>query len=91
MAKCFTGALDAVSHKWRRLAERRQADLIELSHSGRWKRYYTEEQFLRYMREAAQLTERWAAIAPPAAEAALRDGAPASDAAAPVPVRRDAA
>jgi uncharacterized repeat protein (TIGR03809 family) len=91
MAKCFTGALDAVSHKWRRLAERRHADLIELFHSGRWEHYYTEEQFLRYMREAAQLTERWAAIAPPAAEAALGDDAPASDAAAPVLVRRDAA
>jgi uncharacterized repeat protein (TIGR03809 family) len=96
MAKCFTGALDAVSHKWRRLAERRQADLTELFHSGRWKHYYTEEQFLRYMREAVQLTERWVAIAPPAAEAALRDGAPTSDAltfdaAAPAPVRRDAA
>jgi len=95
MANSFTGALDAVSHKWRRLAERRQAHLMELFHSGRWKHYYAEEQFLRYMREADRLTERWTAIAPPAAEAALRDGAAQSDADAPDvaldPARRNAA
>jgi uncharacterized repeat protein (TIGR03809 family) len=92
MATSFTGALDAVSHKWRRLAERRQAHLVELFQTGRWKHYYTEEQLHRYLREADRLTERWAEIAPPAAEAALRDGAASSDAdAAPAPARRDAA
>ena len=72
MATSFTGALDAVSHKWRRLAERRQAHLVELFQTGRWKHYYTEEQLHRYLREADRLTERWAEIAPPAAEAAPR-------------------
>jgi uncharacterized repeat protein (TIGR03809 family) len=95
MATSFTGALDAVSHKWRRLAERRQAHLVELFQSGRWKHYYTEEQLLRYLREADRLTERWTEIAPPAAEAALREDAAPSDAdasdAATAHVRRDAA
>jgi uncharacterized repeat protein (TIGR03809 family) len=95
MAKSLTGALDEVSHKWRRLAERRQAHFIELFHSGRWKRYYTEEQFLRCMRDAIRLTERWAMIAPPPAEEALSDearsDAAASDATAPDGTRRDAA
>jgi uncharacterized repeat protein (TIGR03809 family) len=95
MANSFTGALDAVSHKWRRLAERRKAHLVELFQSGRWKHYYTEEQLLRYLREADRLTERWTAIAPPAAEAHLRDGVAVSDDdapdAAPAAVRRDAA
>jgi uncharacterized repeat protein (TIGR03809 family) len=95
MAKSLTGALDEVSHKWRRLAERRQAHLTGLFHSGRWKHYYTEEQFLRYMREAIRLTERWTMIAPPSAEQALTDGAPsdaaAADASGPASARRDAA
>jgi hypothetical protein len=59
-----TPALDQVAQKWRVLAERRRADFVELYRSGRWKRYYTEEQFLRGMREAMRASERWAAIAP---------------------------
>lgn len=94
MAKSLTGALDEVSHKWRRLAERRQAHFVELFHSGRWKHYYAEEQFLRYMRESIRLSERWAMIAPPVEEPlsdqASSDAA-ASDAAAPNNARRDAA
>jgi uncharacterized repeat protein (TIGR03809 family) len=57
-------ALDQVALKWRALAERRRAHLIELYQSGRWKRYYSEESFLRCMREAIRATERWADIAP---------------------------
>jgi len=95
MAKSLTGALDAVSHKWRRLAERRQAHLVELFHSGRWKHYYTEERFLRSMREAVRLTERWTMIAPPSAEQAVADAASSEatvpKAAIPDPERRDAA
>jgi uncharacterized repeat protein (TIGR03809 family) len=57
-------ALDEVALKWRALAERRKADFIELYQTGRWKRYYTEEQFLLRMREAIRTSERWAEIAP---------------------------
>jgi uncharacterized repeat protein (TIGR03809 family) len=60
--------LDAVAQKWRRLAEQRRAHFVELFHSGRWKRYYTEEQYLERMREAIRLAERWAMIAPPPPE-----------------------
>ncbi len=63
-----TGLLVDVSHKWRRLAERRHEHFVALFHSGRWKRYYTEERFLHLMREAIRLTERWSVIAPPSAE-----------------------
>ena len=90
MAKSFTGTLDTVSHKWRRLAERRQAHLVELFHSGRWKHYYTtEERFLRSMRDAVSLTERWAMIAPPATEIAHQDMATSE--ATPSSPQRDAA
>ncbi len=58
-------ALDEVAHKWRALAERRRAHFLELHHSGRWKRYYSEEQFLPRLRAAIKSSERWAEIAPP--------------------------
>jgi uncharacterized repeat protein (TIGR03809 family) len=61
-------ALDVVAHKWRRLAERRREHFVELFYSGRWKLYYTEDEFLKCMREAIRLTERWALIAPPPPE-----------------------
>jgi uncharacterized repeat protein (TIGR03809 family) len=53
-----------VAQKWRALAERRRAHFVELYHTGRWKRYYSEEQFLLKMREAIKATDRWAQIAP---------------------------
>ena len=71
-------ALDEVAQKWRLLAERRCAHFFELYHSWRWKRYYSEEQFLYRMREAIRLSERWAEIAPPPAhEVAVEDAQPA--------------
>ena len=59
-----TPPLDEVAQKWRALAERRRAHFVELYHTGRWKRYYSEEQFLLKMREAIKATDRWAQIAP---------------------------
>ena len=79
MSKSPTGAFDQVSHKWRRLAERRQEYLVELFHTGRWKRYYSEEKFLHLLREAVKLTERWSVIAPPASDT-IDLGADATDA-----------
>lgn len=61
-------ALDPIAQKWRDLAERRRAHLVELYDNGRWKLYYSEEQLLHRMREAVRLTERWAEIAPRAAD-----------------------
>jgi uncharacterized repeat protein (TIGR03809 family) len=63
-------ALDEVARKWRALAERRRAHYVDLYHSGRWKHYYSEEQFLRRLREAIRVSERWAELAPPADEGA---------------------
>jgi uncharacterized repeat protein (TIGR03809 family) len=63
-------ALDAVAHKWRLLAERRRAHFADMFHSGRWKHYYTEDQFLQRMRDSIRMAERWAVIAPPPADAA---------------------
>ena len=69
-----TPALEEVAQKWRALAERRRAHFVELYQSGRWKRYYTEEQFLHCMREAMRASERWAEIAPsPAREDSAKE------------------
>jgi uncharacterized repeat protein (TIGR03809 family) len=55
---------ERVSLKWRALAEGRRAHFHDLYRSGRWKRYYTEEEFVADMRDAIDIAERWAAIAP---------------------------
>jgi hypothetical protein len=64
MSHWHSTALEEAAQKWRALAERRRADFVEFYRSGRWKRYYTEEQFLHRMREAIRASERWAKIAP---------------------------
>jgi uncharacterized repeat protein (TIGR03809 family) len=55
-------ALDEVAHKWCALAARRCAHFLELHSSGRWRHYYSEEQFLLRMREAIRVSDRWAEI-----------------------------
>jgi uncharacterized repeat protein (TIGR03809 family) len=48
-----------LTRRWRELAERRRAHLIELYDTGRWKHYYTEEQLVARVREAIRLAETW--------------------------------
>jgi uncharacterized repeat protein (TIGR03809 family) len=74
----YTHALDEVAQKWRALTERRRAHLVELYDSGRWKRYYSEEQFIYRMREAIRLSERWVEIAPRAADEVFAEQARAA-------------
>jgi uncharacterized repeat protein (TIGR03809 family) len=45
--------------KWHSLAERRRRHFVELYRSDRWRRYYTEEQFLAQMRDVIQNVEAW--------------------------------
>jgi uncharacterized repeat protein (TIGR03809 family) len=52
----------AVARKWRELAERRRAHFVEMYRSGRWKHYYTEEQFLLRMREVISAADTWAQL-----------------------------
>jgi uncharacterized repeat protein (TIGR03809 family) len=59
-----TLSLNEAAQKWRVLAERRRAHFVELYHTGRWRRYYGEEEFLLKMREAMKASDRWAEIAP---------------------------
>lgn len=55
---------ERVALKWRDLAERRHAHYLDLYKTGRWKRYYTEEEFRAELATAIELAQRWAAIAP---------------------------
>jgi uncharacterized repeat protein (TIGR03809 family) len=59
-----TVRLESVALKWRALAERRRDHHIELYKSGRWRHYYTDQEFLAEMRNAIAIAERWAKIAP---------------------------
>jgi uncharacterized repeat protein (TIGR03809 family) len=53
---------EEITRKWHALAERRRAHLVELYDSGRWKRYYDENEFVTEMREAVRLTDAWARL-----------------------------
>ena len=63
-ASTTISSLDPVSLKWRSLIERRRAHFIELYLTGRWKKYYEEEQFLVIFRETMTIADRWNEIAP---------------------------
>jgi uncharacterized repeat protein (TIGR03809 family) len=55
-----------IAQKWRGIAERRSAHHVEMFYSGRWRHYYSDEDFLLAMRSAILMAKRWAAIAPDA-------------------------
>lgn len=57
-------SLDPVALKWRNLVDRRRAHFVDLYLTGRWKRYYSEEQFLVIFRDTMSIAERWTEIAP---------------------------
>jgi uncharacterized repeat protein (TIGR03809 family) len=50
------------AERWRDLAEQRREDFAELYRSGRWRHYYTEEQFRARVRTIAEICERWKAV-----------------------------
>jgi uncharacterized repeat protein (TIGR03809 family) len=70
-----TVKLEAVALKWRALAERRRDHHIELCKTGRWRHYYTDQEFLAEMRIAIALAQRWAKIAPRTEEREAANGA----------------
>jgi|GEM_PF-2870603 hypothetical protein len=54
-----------IARQWRELAERRRAHFIELYRSGRWRRYYSEHDFLACVRKVTAEIESWDALAGP--------------------------
>lgn len=57
------GPYDTLARKWLALAERRQAHLIALRDSGRWKRYFTQSELDQELREVKLACNRFAGIA----------------------------
>ena len=55
---------ELIALKWRNLAERRRAHHVDLYKSGRWKHYYTDDEFVAEMSAANAMALRWASIAP---------------------------
>ena len=88
----FSHALEIAARKWRAVAERRCAHFVELYHSGRWKRYYSdEEQFLIRLREAIRASERWAEIGPSYARTSVEEAPLSQESLADIPPVRTAA
>ena len=68
------------TQNWRDFIERRSSYFVELHTSGRWKHYYTEQDFRLRLREVAQLVELWTELAPrPQDGGALRGAAAVPD------------
>ncbi|MGZ9111039.1 MAG: TIGR03809 family protein [Rhodoplanes sp.] len=63
-----------LARKWRALAQRRKAHLVDLYHSGRWRLYYSEADFAERLRAAVCLVDRWTATVQAAAAEAVRHG-----------------
>jgi uncharacterized repeat protein (TIGR03809 family) len=65
-----------LAKRWLALAEQRRDNFVELYETGRWRRYYTEEQFLQRMKQAIELIESWKRHAGGSAEPFALDHAP---------------
>jgi uncharacterized repeat protein (TIGR03809 family) len=63
MSAGHAGQYTSVARKWLALAERRRRHVIELRESGRWRHYYTPEEFLEALREAVRSRDEWARLA----------------------------
>jgi len=59
---------ERIALKWRNIAEQRRDHHLDLYKSGRWKHYYSDDEFLIEMRQAVAIADRWAVIAPLPAE-----------------------
>src|ERR1700759_665466 len=55
---------ERIALKWRALAEQRREHYVELYQTGRWRHYYTANEFLLELRKAVALAERWTRIVP---------------------------
>jgi hypothetical protein len=54
---------DDVARKWLALAERRHANIVEISETGRWRHYFTYAQLEIELKKAETLRDEWARIA----------------------------
>ncbi len=62
-AELNSDGFDRIARKWRDLAERRRAYFMELYRSGRWQRYYSEDQFRSRIRDVMYAAKKWDELA----------------------------
>ena len=53
------GSLDAATRGFRDLAMRRHAYYLDLLKSGRWRHYFSEQEFAERLRDVMALTRAW--------------------------------
>jgi hypothetical protein len=53
---------DNIARKWLALAERREADFIDMLESGRWRRYFGERELREEGYKIARARDHWARI-----------------------------
>ncbi len=63
MSERGQGPYDTIARKWLAVVERRQENFIDLCNTGRWRHYYTKDEFLDEMRKVLRLRDQWAALA----------------------------
>jgi hypothetical protein len=91
MSEGQSGPYDEIARRWLALVERRRENFIELCDTGRWRHYYTHDEFLIEMRKVLRLRDQWATIAGlPAANGTPNDDGDASDRIFAFPHRVDA-
>jgi hypothetical protein len=54
-----TKKLDEIAQRLNLLVDQRRKAFAQLYESGHWKRYYTEDAFIRRLRDVAATTEVW--------------------------------
>ena len=57
------GSLDAATRGFRDLAMRRHAYYLDLLKSGRWRHYFSEQEFAERLRDVIVLTRTWDGLA----------------------------
>ena len=57
------GSLDAATRGFRDLAVRRHAYYLDLLKSGRWRHYFSEQEFAERLREVIIMTRTWDGLA----------------------------
>ena len=55
--------LASIAQQWCDLAQRRHAHYVELFDTGRWKHYFTEQEFIARLRDVVAANAKWQELA----------------------------
>jgi hypothetical protein len=70
-----TGKFDEIGQRLNLLVDQRRKAFAQLYESGNWKRYYTEDAFLRRLRDVAATSEAWNEVSSSGKPGAVPDSA----------------